>query len=188
MTAKLWLELMTSIFIILSVIWIWRKVKGKEDSWKPWTAVLTTIVIVTGLGWYINQKINDRQKEKVLVEQQTAKAAVAQATAKYEWYWKTSRGYVHGRTESPANERIADAVPKSDGSICAELHYMEHGSPETERIRIWKVDDKLWKGTADQDNPESHAKLELVEATPGLYSGKINWSDGHEGTCYLKTL
>jgi hypothetical protein len=130
----------------------------------------------------------ERAREVVTTPTANTGMQTVQRTPQGEWYWVLPPGqYINGRNESAPDERTVDIYPQRDGSILAELHYTEYGQPETQRIRIYKVSEKSWKGSADQDNPEEHAKLDLIESSPGVYSGEIKWSEKIKGKCYLNT-
>ncbi|OHA46997.1 MAG: hypothetical protein A2541_01085 [Candidatus Taylorbacteria bacterium RIFOXYD2_FULL_36_9] len=160
--------------------------KGKKTSGLGW---IVGLIVVALIGWGVWYFVSHNKKAGGPLTNSSG-IPVTQS-AQYEWYWKLPSGvYMHGRNESAPNERTAEAIPRSDGSIWADLHYMEYGSPETQRIRLWKVSDKMWEGDCDQDRPQEHCRLNLIEVALGVYAGKITWKDGSrdlaEGNCYLK--
>jgi len=151
-----------------------------------WLGGLIAIVIAIILTWGFSTSWG--KSKQAVVPVTNSGTQVVQRAPQGEWYWVLPPGeYINGRNESAANERTVDLYPQRDGSILAELRYTEYGQPETQRIRIYKVSDKSWKGSADQDNPEEHAKLDLIESSPGVYSGEIKWSEKTKGKCYLNT-
>jgi hypothetical protein len=201
MTILHYILLFASAFIIAGLFGIWRWSKGSNSatggsgaSGAPapattnkgfgWGWLVITVFVSITTWWITNYSAKIEVSE--IRQQQTLKTM----GVRYEWYWELPSGvYVHGRNRSSPNDIITEGIPKGDPNVIwADLHYMEYGSPEIERIRIQKVGGKRWQGTSEQDNPMQRCRLDLLEVSPGMYAGKITWQDGKEGTCYLKRL
>ena len=151
-----------------------------------WTALVVVVMTVIGIGilwWRMPPRIHKPDQAVI---------SATDTNPVYDVYWKLKSGEYHkGRNEKYAGARIAYGIPKANGSIWADVPYVEYGSPEAERIRLTKVatpaeSPESWEGTWEQDNPEDRGRVTVFNAGPGIYTGSITWTDGKSAFFRLK--
>jgi hypothetical protein len=105
----------------------------------------------------------------------------------WEWYWiLLPDTYLYGRNERDPDERKAEVTFLKDGSIRADIPYLEHGSPEVERLRLTKVGPTTWKGYWEQDAPAISAHVAVDLVAPDVYAGIIIFKNEIQGRCWLR--